>query len=625
MGIKYLKYLYHFLFLLLFFTCWSQNVKVSPTFTYLNSPTKTYTVADLKIIDLPLSTTAIWYDALTGGTILSPVTPLVSGKKYFLETVPAAAIGTRLQTIVYEITPTITADKTNNICVGEIVKITASNLLSNEQFSTENTSGLGLNLVKIAQFENSTYYVKQQKMSWEDANNLINAIPGASMYIINSTTEETAIYNALTSLGLASTTDDGIAYWLGLKQYPNANNFSDSASQGGWYWIDGTPMTYTNWSPGEPNDYRDAPGNTPPFQLYDAGGSNDEDYAQFDYQNRGIKWNDAPNDSNNRNSFPIFEFTFSTGLQWFQFNTTTNNYDLISGETKEELIVTTKAGIQKYRLDLLTNGATFSLYYEIIKNEPQVFPIDTNLTTACATTINTNTLEEQTAFNTSTFESTILGGQTGMIVTYQDATGNILPSPLPNPFVTGSQNVTVKVANSSNPSCVATTIISFSVTPSVKIESIDISDLHNENSVTVELENNLGPNQFSLNGASGPFQESNFFNAVAPGRYEVYVKDSNNCSFDSKTIYVIGAPQFFTPNGDGYNDYWNIKGIDTNFNSNSIIHIYDRYGKFIKELQTLDQGWDGTYAGNQLPASDYWYTVKLGDGRIAKGHFSLKR
>ncbi|GIZ10473.1 T9SS type B sorting domain-containing protein [Flavobacterium sp. UMI-01] len=620
------KTLYAILFLLFSLQFNAQNVKVQPTFTYLNSAAKTYTVADLPIIDLPTGSTITWYDAITGGTIVPAITPLVSGKKYFLETTPAASIGTRLQTIVYEINPTLTADKTSNICSGEIVTITARDFLSNEQFSEENTNGLGLNLVKITQFNNSTYYVRQQKMSWEDANDLINTIPGASMYVINSANEETAVYGALTTLGLASgSTDDGIAYWLGLKQYATAANFSDSATQGGWYWIDGTPMSYTNWSPGEPNDYQDAPSNIPPYRLYDDGGSNDEDYAQFDYQNRGIKWNDAPNDSTNRNSFPIFEFTSTTGLQWYQLNTTTANYDKLNGETNDKLTVTTVPGVQKYRLDILLNGATHSVYYEIIKNEPQVYPIDTQLTTACSTMIDPVTFEEKASFDTATFENTLLGGQSGVFVTYTDGNGNSLPSPLPNPFTTATQNVTVRVAHNASPTCFATTTIPFVVTPKIAIESIEINDLKPTNTVMIQLQNNLGQNRYSLNGSNGPFQESNFFNNVAPGRYEVFVKDIHNCGFDSKIVYVIGAPQFFTPNGDGYNDYWNIEGIDSRFDSSTRIHIYDRYGKFIQQLSPLDQGWDGTYISTHLPASDYWYTVILEDGRTAKGHFSLKR
>ena len=63
----------------------------------------------------------------------------------------------------------------------------------------------------------------------------------------------------------------------------------------------------------------------------------------------------------------------------------------------------------------------------------------------------------------------------------------------------------------------------------------------------------------------------------------------------SQTIAVIGVPKFFTPNGDGQNDYWNVKGVNANFNENSIIYIFDRYGKLLKQIVASSQGWDGTF------------------------------
>ncbi|MCV2483761.1 T9SS type B sorting domain-containing protein [Flavobacterium sp. SH_e] len=81
-------------------------------------------------------------------------------------------------------------------------------------------------------------------------------------------------------------------------------------------------------------------------------------------------------------------------------------------------------------------------------------------------------------------------------------------------------------------------------------------------------------------------------------------------------------PKFITPNGDGFNDTWT---IDSAYLApNSSIRIFDRYGKFIKELP-LNTSWNGTYLGNQQPASDYWFTVTRLNGTEYRGHFSLKR
>ena len=65
--------------------------------------------------------------------------------------------------------------------------------------------------------------------------------------------------------------------------------------------------------------------------------------------------------------------------------------------------------------------------------------------------------------------------------------------------------------------------------------------------------------------------------------------------------------------------------MNSKFNLETTIHIFDRYGKLLKQISPLSQGWDGTFNGVQMPSSDYWYSIQLEDGRVLKGHFSLKR
>ncbi|WP_242497099.1 T9SS type B sorting domain-containing protein [Flavobacterium petrolei] len=157
-----------------------------------------------------------------------------------------------------------------------------------------------------------------------------------------------------------------------------------------------------------------------------------------------------------------------------------------------------------------------------------------------------------------------------------------------------------------------------------KITNIAITDLSDINSITINV-SGQGQYEYSLDAPSGPFQDSNFFDNIAAGIHEIYINDKNGCGTVSQTIAVIGIPKFFTPNGDGQNDYWNVKGVNANFNANSTIYIYDRYGKLLKQITAFSQGWDGTFTGQPLPSDDYWFAIKLEDGREAKGHFSLKR
>ena len=68
-------------------------------------------------------------------------------------------------------------------------------------------------------------------------------------------------------------------------------------------------------------------------------------------------------------------------------------------------------------------------------------------------------------FETSGIEAALLNGQTGMTVTYFNQNGTELPSPLPNPFFTQSQNVTAVVTNPLNTNCSDSTILNFTVRP----------------------------------------------------------------------------------------------------------------------------------------------------------------
>jgi gliding motility-associated-like protein len=193
-----------------------------------------------------------------------------------------------------------------------------------------------------------------------------------------------------------------------------------------------------------------------------------------------------------------------------------------------------------------------------------------------------------------------------------------------------SDNLTVNTAGTYTvttttvASCSRTRTITVVASDIAKITGVSIVDLAAENSITVSVTGS-GDYVYSLDELSGPYQTEAVFNTVKSGIHTVYVKDLNGCGISSKEVAVLGIPSFFTPNGDGHNDYWNIKGVNVNFNYKTIVYIYDRYGKLLKQLDPTSEGWDGTYTSQLLPADDYWYTIQLEDGRSFKGHFALKR
>ncbi len=390
-----------------------------------------------------------------------------------------------------------------------------------------------------------------------------------------------------------------------------------------------------------------------------------------------------------------------------------NPYNVTTSETIRVRITNNATLASEIPYTPCYDEKTFQFIVDVLPN-PALIP--SSLTTVCDDEIDPATQNGTFDFNTSSFQNTILNGQTGLNVVYTDGTGIVLSSPLPNPFTSSTQNVTATVINPINTSCPVSIVIPFVVKPTPKIDlntsgtanqflcnvpsssvlldagltdgsalsnytyqwflngvaiagatnytlsvstpgtytvdvafnapnncaktrtivvtlsdiatiqSFQIVELTDLNSVNVLVaQNGIGNYVFSLDESYGPYQTSSYFTDLSIGVHTIFVKDLNGCGITSQQFYILGAPKYFTPNGDGTNDFWNIKGIDPLKNSNSVVQIFDRYGKLIKQISPLGIGWDGTYNGINLPSEDYWYSVKFEDGRSAKGHFSLKR
>jgi gliding motility-associated-like protein len=120
------------------------------------------------------------------------------------------------------------------------------------------------------------------------------------------------------------------------------------------------------------------------------------------------------------------------------------------------------------------------------------------------------------------------------------------------------------------------------------------------------------------------------FSNLATGEYFITIFDDlANCSPTRLgPIFIINYPNYFTPNDDGINDFWNIS--DLSQQPDAVISIFDRYGKFLKQISPASFGWDGMHNGEKLPSTDYWFTVdylsqKTQVRTLFKAHFSLKR
>jgi gliding motility-associated-like protein len=217
--------------------------------------------------------------------------------------------------------------------------------------------------------------------------------------------------------------------------------------------------------------------------------------------------------------------------------------------------------------------------------------------------------------------------------TYQDGTilSNASTLTVSTP---GTYSVTLTKTDGTGCSRTRDVFVNASELATITQNDITIVDISNDNSLTIDNSNlGQGDYEFALEDASTTLQDEPFFNYqddlvfnhLKGGLYKLYVRDKKGCGTSVLKISIIGYPKFFTPNGDGANDYWQIQGINAQFQPNSTIYIFDRYGKLLKQLNPLSNGWDGTFNGHSLPNDDYWFKVLLQDGRQFMGHFTLKR
>jgi hypothetical protein len=155
--------------------------------------------------------------------------------------------------------------------------------------------------------------------------------------------------------------------------------------------------------------------------------------------------------------------------------------------------------------------------------------------------------------------------------------------------------------------------------------SYEVSDAFDANQViTVTAAGVGGDYEYQLD--NGAFQDSNIFEHVSSGTHTITVRDKNGCGQTYSEALLVNYPKFFTPNDDGFNDTWNI--IDLQDQSTSLIHIFDRYGRLLKDIKPNGAGWDGRFGGEVLPADDYWFTITYtedGINKEFKANFSLKR
>jgi gliding motility-associated-like protein len=116
--------------------------------------------------------------------------------------------------------------------------------------------------------------------------------------------------------------------------------------------------------------------------------------------------------------------------------------------------------------------------------------------------------------------------------------------------------------------------------------------------------------------------------AMAKATYHVTAYSAAGCSAGKDATvtiqddYKMQAANILTPNGDGRNDTWVIKNIDSY--PNNEVSIFDRSGRMIYHKKGYGNDWNGTVNGRPLHEGTYYYVIDFGNGKkIIKGYISI--
>lgn len=198
-------------------------------------------------------------------------------------------------------------------------------------------------------------------------------------------------------------------------------------------------------------------------------------------------------------------------------------------------------------------------------------------------------------------------------VTYLWSTGET------NPLITITEPgiYTVEVTNVNGCSAIRTF-----TTTTLPAPIITVVEVYSDRAKVIMQLNDPENYEYSLDQVH--YQDSPLFINLNAGPHIAYARSRNGCGEYYYNFTVNMIPLFFTPNGDSINDVFSIAGMAEY--PEASVRVYDRYGKLIIQLNSRNRSWDGTFNNAVLPATDYWYVLKLtNNSEELRGHFALIR
>lgn len=444
--------------------------------------------------------------------------------------------------------------------------------------------------------ECSMYFLNQQSLSGSDAQNFAQTL-GANLVSIQSQAENDCIVSSLVNLGLNSVSD---VIWIG---------FNDEAVEGDFVWYDQSPVVYTNWASGEPNN-----------------SGNNEDCTQI-YPNGS--WNDLPCGIGNAKS--VIEVNLCPVM-----NVGADRI-ICNGESVTLSSTPTILGSSPYTYQWSNGDNTISTTVSPSQtSEYSVISSDRyNCTTGDTAKVTVNPLPIA-AFNsqndcigtTSNFTNQS-NGNGGVISQLDWNFGDGTTSVSNNPQHTygNSTTFTVTLTATTSEGCSDTEshdVIIYPIPPAPSItNNSPLECPGDELKMQLNYTANAtyhwsGPNNFSSENASISFPAD----YINEGNYTAYIT-VNNCPSPSVStlVEILGSleaftddfPNVITPNGDGINDVLDLDQFFTSCLKYKLI-LWNRWGNLIYEQELGGTPFSGKdTAGKVLADGIYFYKLNFGE------------
>ncbi len=108
-------------------------------------------------------------------------------------------------------------------------------------------------------------------------------------------------------------------------------------------------------------------------------------------------------------------------------------------------------------------------------------------------------------------------------------------------------------------------------------------------------------------------------NFSVPGEYRYRAESANNLGCAEEAVVVlqaedpcelekIVASNAFTPNGDGFNDYFEVR--NDGISNITLVEVFSRWGEKVFESSVSGDLWDGTFRGEPLNPAVFMYTIR---------------